>query len=225
MPYPPHRLPRHLLSFLSTQYSVLRTIFSLSPQSLVLRPFFFFITLFLLLSVRPALAHGYLLRSIPEDHALLERAPARLQYWFSEPLEPDFSALTLRDQAGNTLASGGLSPGNQSLLTVRLPRGLPDGAYIVDMRLAFASDGHVVAQSRVFFVVEAVGGVSGQAASAQANLLEALWRTLTLSSTLLLFGVVSLFAALRNGWRDLPACAAITDAQRWDVVNYLRALK
>jgi copper transport protein len=146
--------------------------------------------------VTPVSAHGYLLRSIPEDHAVLERAPARLQYWFSEPLEPEFSSLVVRDQAGNALATGGLSPDNDSLLTVRLPRALPEGAYIVDMRLAFASDGHVVAQSRVFFVGEAVGGVSGQVASDQADILEAIWRTLTLSSTLLLFGVFTLYSGV-----------------------------
>jgi|GEM_PF-77064 len=203
MPRRPRMRSRHLNSFLSTQQTVLHTLFSLHPKSLVLSPFLslitryaLLITIFFLLSVRPALAHGYLLRSIPDDYAVLERAPARLQYWFSEPLEPDFSSLTVRDQAGHRLASGGPSPDNPSLLTARLPRGLPDGAYIVDMRLAFASDGHVVAQSRVFFVGVAVGGVSGQAASDQANALEALWRTLTLASTLLLFGLFTLYAGV-----------------------------
>src|ERR1043165_8366294 len=105
----------------------------------------------LLLSLSPVSAHGYLLRSIPEDRAVLEHAPARLQYWFSEGLEPRFTSLTLRDQKGNVVASGAVSPDNTSLLAARLPRNLPDGAYIVDMRIAFASDGHVVAQSLVFF--------------------------------------------------------------------------
>jgi putative copper export protein/methionine-rich copper-binding protein CopC len=147
-------------------------------------------------TVRPALAHGYLLRAIPEDYAVLERAPARLQYWFSEGLEPAFSSLNVRDQAGNIIASGGISPDNDSLLSVRLPRDLPDGAYIADMRLAFASDGHVVAQSRVFFVGESVGGISGQAATTQANPLEVIWRTLTLSATILLFGTYTLYAGV-----------------------------
>src|SRR5690349_296302 len=107
------------------------------PQRpLFLRSTFLISLLVILVVVAPVSAHGYLLRSIPEDHAVLERAPARLQYWFSEPLEPDFSSLVVKDQAGNVLATGGLSPDNDSLLTVRLPRALPDGAYIVDMRLA-----------------------------------------------------------------------------------------
>ena len=35
----------------------------------------------------------------------------------------------------------------------------------------------------------------------------------------------NLFAAVRDGWRTLPACTALTDNQRWDIVNYLRTLK
>ena len=38
---------------------------------------------------------------------------------------------------------GGVAPDNTTLLTARLPRGLPNGAYIADMRLAFASDGRL----------------------------------------------------------------------------------
>ena len=193
----PHKLHTRLRLSLSTQHSAPSTFFrlSLSPQSSVLITLFITL-LFLLTAVRPASAHGYLLRAIPEDRAVLEHAPARLQYWFSEPLEPSFSKLEVRDQAGTILATGGVSPDNDSLLTVRLPRNMPDGAYIVDMRLAFASDGHVVAQSQVFFIGQAVGGVNGQAATSQANPLEVVWRTLLLSSTILLFGTFTVYSGV-----------------------------
>lgn len=161
------------------------------------RPLFSALFLLLMLGVaRPALAHGYLLRSIPEEGTALERPPARLQYWFSEGLEPEFSSLTVRDQRGNVIAEGGVAPENTSLLTARLPQDMPDGAYIVDMRIAFASDGHVTAQSRVFFIGEAVSGVTGQRASDAANPLEIVWRAMTLASTLLLFGVFTLYAVV-----------------------------
>lgn len=150
----------------------------------------------LLLTLNPVSAHGYLLRSIPEDRAVLDRAPVRLQYWFSEGLEPRFTNLTVRDASGATIATGGVSQENNALLTARLPRNLPDGAYIVDMRIAFASDGHVIAQSRVFFVGKEVGGVNGHAALNQANPLEAIWRTITLSSTMLLFGLCILYSTI-----------------------------
>ncbi|MBL8162198.1 MAG: CopD family protein [Anaerolineae bacterium] len=150
----------------------------------------------LIVFVRPALAHGYLIRAIPEDRAVLERPPARLQYWFSEILEPEFSSITVRDREGTTIAQGGISPENGALLTVRLPPGLPDGAYIVDMRIAFASDGHVTAQSSVFFVGTEVAGVEGTAANNLPEPLEILWRALSLSGIMLLFGTLTLYSGI-----------------------------
>ncbi len=150
----------------------------------------------LLISASPVFAHGYIVRSIPENRAVLERAPTRLQYWFSEALEPAFSALTVRNQAGEEIASGAVSEDDDSLLTARLPADLGDGAYVVELRIAFASDGHVVAESRVFFVGEAVAGVEGQAATSRANALEVIWRALAYASTLLLFGVFTLYSGV-----------------------------
>lgn len=146
------------------------------------------------LSAAPVLAHGYIVRSIPENRAVLERAPARLQYWFSEGLEEDFSSITVRDQAGSTIATGGVSEENPALLAARLPTNLPDGAYVAELRVAFASDGHVVTETRIFFVGKEVSGVESAGATTQANPLEVVWRGLTLTSTLLLFGAFSLYA-------------------------------
>jgi len=184
-----------------------------------LRPLLVLLLLLTLaLGVSPVLAHGYLLRSIPEDRAVLERAPARLQYWFSaparlqywfsEPLEPAFSTLRVLNIDGEVVAEGGTAAENESLLTVRLPRDLPDGAYIADMRIAFASDGHLIAQRRVFFIGQASEGVGGQEASDQANLLEVVWRALAVGGSLLLFGIFTLYnAVLVPAWSN-PAYPA-----------------
>ncbi len=141
-------------------------------------------------------AHGYVLRAIPADRSTLERPPTRLQYWFSEALEPRFSAINLRDQTGKVIASGGVDQDSLSLLSLRVPRDLPDGAYIVELRPAFASDGHVIAESRVFFVGEEVGGVSGRAADDRAIPLEVLWRFLLTSANTLFFGGSFAYAAV-----------------------------
>lgn len=148
----------------------------------------------LMLAVIPAQAHGYIVRAIPEDRAVLERPPARLQYWFSEGLEPEFSTLRLRDQNGVVVAEGGVSPDDTALMTLRVPNDLPDGAYIVELRPAFASDGHVIAESRVFFVGEEVGGVAGQGATDAAVPFEVAWKAVTLVGTMLLLGVFTLYA-------------------------------
>lgn len=144
-------------------------------------------------------AHGYIVRAIPADRSTLERPPTRLQYWFSEDLEPRFSEIHLRDQAGAVIASGGVDEANHALLTLRVPSGLPDGAYVVELRPAFASDGHVIAESRVFFVGETVGGVSGNLApiyQARAIPLEVLWRALLNLANFLFFGASLLYTAV-----------------------------
>ena len=139
-------------------------------------------------------AHGYVLRAIPADRSVLERPPTRLQYWFSEDLEPRFSEIKLRDQSGRIIASGGVDDLNQALLALPVPPNLPDGAYIVELRPAFASDGHVIAESRVFFVGDEVGGVSGRAADDRAIPLEALWRAAMNLANFLFFGASALYA-------------------------------
>jgi copper transport protein len=157
-----------------------------------------FITL-ALLSMMPASAHGFLVRAVPDDGAVLDRAPARVQYWFSESLEPAFSKLTVRDANGQIVATGGTEPDAPTLLSASLPSGLPDGAYIADLRLAFASDGHVITETRVFFIGTAVAGVRG-GTDAQADPAEIVWRASTLTGVIVTFG-----AALLYGWVLRPA--------------------
>lgn len=156
---------------------------------------FMLMVLFVLLTVGigPAAAHGYIVRAIPEDRTTLEHPPARLQYWFSEALEPRFSTVELRDQTGTVLAEGGVDAENPALLKLQVPQELPDGAYIVDLRPAFASDGHVVAETRVFFVGEEVGGVAGSQSGYDVIPLEVVWRTILLASNLLIFGLAVLY--------------------------------
>ncbi len=154
------------------------------------------LALFILGTVRPTTAHGYLVRSIPEDRAVFDRAPARLQYWFSENLETEFSRVTVLDRDGAVVAEGGVSPDNDSLMTVTMPRDLADGTYIVDMRVAFASDGHVIAQSRVFFIGVADAGIAGESPVYQASPLEVLWRALLLTATMLLFGIFTVYSGI-----------------------------
>jgi len=161
--------------------------------------FLFSISLMILTlsSVIATQAHGYIVRSIPENRATLERPPTRLQYWFSESLEPAFSELKLRNQNGDILAEGGVDPDDDRLLAMQiLPDLLTDGAYIVELRPAFASDGHVVAESRVFFVGEEIGGVTGEQASDQAVPLEVVWKTLLYLSTTVLFGAYTVYASV-----------------------------
>jgi copper transport protein len=150
--------------------------------------------LLILMSVGPVAAHGYLVRAIPADRSVLERAPTRLQYWFSESLEPRFSKINVRDVKGNIVATGGVDPNNLTALVVQIPPGmLPDGAYVVELGTAFASDSHSVVESRVFFVGDVVNDVQGIAANPYAQPFEIVWKTLLILSTFLLFGIYATY--------------------------------
>src|SRR5690242_12330823 len=87
----------------------------------------------------PAQAHGYIVRSIPQDQAVVSRSPSRIQIWFSENLEPRFSMLSLTNDKGEDipLQDRGVVPNSPAQLAGRIPISLPDGAYIVTMRIAF----------------------------------------------------------------------------------------
>lgn len=157
---------------------------------------FLLLAVLFLASLGATKAHGYIVRAIPADRSALERPPTRLQYWFSEDLEPRFSEINLRDQSGAIIASGAVDAKNHALLALRVPAGLNDGAYIVELRPAFASDGHVIAESRVFFVGEEVGGVAGSRADDRAIPLEALWRAALNLANFLFFGSSLLYAVV-----------------------------
>jgi copper transport protein len=154
-------------------------------------------------------AHGYIVRSIPGDQAELERAPVRVQLWFSEPLEADISTITVYDRDRTIIAQGGLDATDDALLTARLPSDLADGAYLTELKIAFASDGHVIYETQTFYVgVGAVTGFGGVGSSDLPIALEVVWRALVYASHLLLFGILTTYSlVLIPAWGnpDYPA--------------------
>jgi len=158
-------------------------------------PVIFLTVCLLLLILSPAQAHGFLIRAVPPDGVVLDRSPARAQYWFSESLEPAFSKITVRGPGGVIVAEAGANPDNDALLAVRLPPDLPDGTYLVDLRLAFASDGHVIADSRSFSVGQA-SGAGGTGANNAVDSLEILWRAGTLVGLMFAFGTAFLYTGV-----------------------------
>lgn len=153
------------------------------------------LALFLLTLISsPVAAHGYIIRAIPEDRASLARAPARVQVWFSEELEPAFSVLTVRNQAGDPVAQGGVDEVDHTLMSARLPPNLPDGAYVSELRVAFASDGHVIVETRVFFIGSTSEDAAASSSDTSVQPLEVFWRTLLLAATMVMFGAFSLYS-------------------------------
>lgn len=183
------------------------------------------VLVFSLFAAQNTSAHGYIVRAIPENRAVFQYPPPRLQYWFSEGLEPEFSEINVRDQNGVIVATGGVDQNNTTLLAVRLPADLDEGAYIVELRPAFASDGHVVAESRVFFIGEEVGGVAGQSAGTDAVPLEVVWRAIVLIATMLLFGTSALYAGvLVPAWGSAKYPAGLLPPRVMRRLNWIVAL-
>jgi len=60
----------------------------------------------LLLAPSTVCAHAYLVKSVPAQRAVLFRAPAKIQLWFNERLEPRYSSFTVSDAEGKAVDIG-----------------------------------------------------------------------------------------------------------------------
>ena len=103
----------------------------------------------------PVFAHATLLRSIPEANAELDSAPAQIELFFSEALEPGFSKITVLDTNGIQVdnADARVDPTDPTHLTVSV-RSLSDGVYTASWQVLSAVDGHVTAGAFPFAVGE-----------------------------------------------------------------------
>lgn len=93
-----------------------------------------------------ALAHANLVRSDPPAGASLPTAPARVQLWFSEELEPSFSEAVVYDVNQQRVDRGDshLDPNDPRSLIVSLKPNLPSGTYAIAWKTQSRIDGHVV---------------------------------------------------------------------------------
>lgn len=96
-------------------------------------------------------AHAELLETTPEDGATVEGTPTEIVAVFSEALEEDGSSLSLRDAAGDEVASGGLDPDDAARLVIAEVPGLVPGEYEVRWTSA-TDDGHVERDTWTFTV-------------------------------------------------------------------------
>ena len=89
-------------------------------------------------------AHAYLVKAIPAQRAVLFSAPAKIQLWFNERLEPRYSSIAVSDGAGNPVESGQaeVSAEDSKQLSIAI-KPLPAGRYLVRYRV-LSVDGHIV---------------------------------------------------------------------------------
>lgn len=96
--------------------------------------------------------HASLVKSLPGRRAVLHRSPARVQLWFNERLEPQFSRVSVLASNGQSvdLEDAAVGPEDPKKLSVAVPA-LPPGTYTVRFRV-LSVDGHVV-ESQFSFTI------------------------------------------------------------------------
>jgi methionine-rich copper-binding protein CopC len=117
-----------------------------SDEVTMMRPAWFWPLSIALLLLLPVIAwsHAVLVKSAPARRAVLSQPPARIQLWFNERLEAQFSQLTVWDGEGHQVDAQDVQVGTDD--AKRLSVGLVDlapGMYTVKFRV-LSVDGHVV---------------------------------------------------------------------------------
>jgi methionine-rich copper-binding protein CopC len=99
-----------------------------------------------------AWTHAVLVKSSPARRAMLSKAPARVQLWFNERLEAQFSMLAVWDAAGRQVDTQDIQvgPDDQKRLSVGLGDVAP-GPYTVKFRV-LSVDGHILESEFPFTV-------------------------------------------------------------------------
>ena len=94
-------------------------------------------------SVQAAMAHAMLDHAIPAVGSAVDGAPAKVELWFTEDLEPVFSSIKVTDANGRQVdrKDKAIATKDKSRLSVSLPA-LKPGAYKVTWR-AVSVDTHV----------------------------------------------------------------------------------
>jgi methionine-rich copper-binding protein CopC len=100
-----------------------------------------------------ALPHMRLLRSTPAANAMLTASPDAIRLWFSEPVDPKGSTVTVKGAGGAAVALAPLTPdaAKDAPLVATLAKPVPAGAYTVTWK-GMSRDGHVVNGTFTFHV-------------------------------------------------------------------------
>lgn len=134
-------------------------------------------------------AHGVLERSSPPAWTSLDVPPQQITLWFSEPVDPGLSAVTLLDAAGSRHGGpGSVSPDGRRM-TVPVTA-LPRGVYTVRWRVLSMVDGHVTSGNFMFGIGQAPPGAAAGIAGPAPEPVRAILRWLSLLGALLLTGIV-----------------------------------
>jgi copper transport protein len=137
-------------------------------------------------------AHAVLLRSNPQANAVLDKSPVQVELFFSEPLEPNLSSISVVDSNLAAVDAGDVrvDAADPTRMTVTLHI-LPDGVYTVSWKALSAIDGHQTVGTYPFAVgdvdISAVQSL-GQSTTASLPFTALLSKFLLLASLAILVG-------------------------------------
>lgn len=97
-------------------------------------------------------AHPIIVDSVPKQFQTLKEPPDRVVIVFSEPIELDYSKISVKDVNGKEVKIGNQFNKDQdkSTLVTKLQSNLSEGSYFVSSKVLSAVDGHVVDNSFTF---------------------------------------------------------------------------
>ena len=81
-----------------------------------------------------AQAHAFLDHASPRVGSTVSAAPHEVRLWFSQALEPQFSAAQVRSSAGGVVGTGRVDPGDAKQLVIPVGA-LAPGKYKVDWKV------------------------------------------------------------------------------------------
>ncbi|MDE2821890.1 MAG: copper resistance protein CopC [Chloroflexota bacterium] len=93
-----------------------------------------------------ASAHANLADADPAPNSVLDSAPSKVTIWFTEPLEPSFSAIEVLNSEGGRVDNddSAVDPSDPTVMQVSLQEDLPNGTYTVAWRTLSTVDGHTI---------------------------------------------------------------------------------
>jgi copper transport protein len=115
----------------------------------------------------PVSAHAELIRSVPAANGSVPAAPAQVELFFTEAVEPSFSTIEVLNTAGERVDNNDsrLDAADPTHLTVSL-RSLPVGVYTVSWKVLSEVDGHVTSGAFPFAVGDVEAAALAEAAQA-----------------------------------------------------------
>jgi copper transport protein len=121
-------------------------------------------------------AHSDLVRSEPEDGAILDSPPISVHLWFEYELDTFESQISVLDVNGNQvdLHDAEVNPEDRTELRISLPEDLPPGEYFVHWTAVDDTDAHPIQGEFSFTVKETVATPASQSGTTTITLIIAL---------------------------------------------------